>query len=241
MLSPPAWGHIPHVTVWFTEKKGGWQTARGPLLCLRCHPHPRETFPVPQMSVDNYSGASNAPRQHESPRVWRQKGQQYTSLSWVYIWRGSETWCKREKREGARAWWSITIHRAPWLLIRPACCCLLKTTHLFGTPNSQPFITLWLPFISLSSIVECNGETIMQPWQKTLNGKAQGYMIVLNERTFLDISWKDEDIAPFEWSKAATMPVAECATHVCECVWTGVLKSYIAFTLVQFMALGCEV
>lgn len=50
--------------------------------------------------------------------------------------------------------------RVLWLLIRPACCRLLKTTYLFGTPSSQPFITLRLPFISLSSIEEYHGEIV---------------------------------------------------------------------------------
>lgn len=49
------------------EKKRAWQRGSGPLLCTRCHPHPRETLPVPQMSVDNYGGESNAPEQHETP------------------------------------------------------------------------------------------------------------------------------------------------------------------------------
>lgn len=49
------------------RKREGGREARGPLLCVGCHPHPRETFPVPQMSVDNYSEASNASGQHESP------------------------------------------------------------------------------------------------------------------------------------------------------------------------------
>lgn len=48
------------------KKKGGWQRGRGLLLCIRRHPHPRESFPVPQMSVDNYSAVSNATGRHES-------------------------------------------------------------------------------------------------------------------------------------------------------------------------------
>lgn len=48
------------------------------------------------------------------------------SLSWVTF--GEDL--RPGVRERTKAWWSITIHRVPWLLIRPACYCLLKTTYL---------------------------------------------------------------------------------------------------------------
>lgn len=64
---PPSMG--PHTTchnLLHIEKQ---RVAEGPLLYKRCRPHPRETLPVPQMSVDNYGGESNEPEQHEIPRA----------------------------------------------------------------------------------------------------------------------------------------------------------------------------
>lgn len=63
----PQHGATYHMSQPATQRKREGGRDRGPLLPAGCHPHPRETFPVPQMSVDNYSGASNAPGQHESP------------------------------------------------------------------------------------------------------------------------------------------------------------------------------
>lgn len=47
------------------KREGGGDRQGAPLLW--CRPRPTETFPGPQMSADNYSEASNAPGQHESP------------------------------------------------------------------------------------------------------------------------------------------------------------------------------
>lgn len=106
MLSPPAWGHIPHVRPGSQSERERGKAG--------CHPHPIETFPVPQMSVGNYSEASNAQGEHENVKSRRQKGLQF-AVSWVWIWGGSETWFYRENREGAKVWWSIPFDRVPRL------------------------------------------------------------------------------------------------------------------------------
>lgn len=178
------------------------------------------------MSVDNYSGASNAPVQHESHGAWRQTGQQWSSLSWVYSWRRSETQCKRENREGAKAWWSVTIHRVPWhssslpLPLKPHIYLELPATNYSSS-------SLQLPFNSMSFIVE----SIMVKSTRCHHGKH------FNAR--LKAIWLDLGNRIIS-RNAATLGEHECATRVYERVWTRVLKGYMAFTLVRFMVRGCE-
>lgn len=54
MLSPPAWGHIPHVTAWFRENKRGGRDGGGGVAPLHRVSHTQEKhfkFPKCQWTI----------------------------------------------------------------------------------------------------------------------------------------------------------------------------------------------